>query len=355
MKEKLLPLCLAITLLFTGCMKAGTDSEQSWSEPAASTFNPIPAPLPDPYQNPLTGEGCKEYLSQSRPVAIMINNLKKALPQTGISSADIIYEVPAEGGITRLLAVFQSIDGVGDIGTVRSARDYYVSLAAGLDAIYMHAGGSPGAYSAIKNWGVTALDCVNGPYEGTLYWRDAQRRKDAGYEHSVLTSGEKIAALFPTYNLRLTHPSGYSAPFSFTEEVSMTQSAPATKISVTFSSYKTGVFDYDSEAGLYLVSQHGNPHMDIGADKQLAMKNVLILKTDISVIDSEGRLSVKLVGSGNGQFACNGEITDIKWQKSSDTGAMTFTKADGTALDLGIGKSYICIIGTGSTYGVTIE
>lgn len=61
----------------------------------------------------------------------MLHNLKEALPQLGQSSADIIYEVPAEGGITRMLGVYQSLDGVGTIGSIRSARPYYLELALG--------------------------------------------------------------------------------------------------------------------------------------------------------------------------------------------------------------------------------
>ena len=61
--------------------------------------------------------------------------------------------------------------------------------------VYLHAGGSPQAYSFIKEWGVTAMDCVNGPYEGTLFWRDKTRKANAGLEHSVMASGEKITQL----------------------------------------------------------------------------------------------------------------------------------------------------------------
>ena len=66
----------------------------------------------------------------------MFNNLKAAQPQLGISRADIIYEVPAEGGITRMLGVFQNISGAGVLGSIRSARPYYIELALGLDALY---------------------------------------------------------------------------------------------------------------------------------------------------------------------------------------------------------------------------
>ena len=94
----------------------------------------------------------------------MFNNLKKALPQIGVGRADVIYEIVAEGGITRMMGVFQDLEGVGELGSVRSARDYYVNLALGHDAIYIHAGGSPQAYEAFNSWGVTHIDFVNGPY-----------------------------------------------------------------------------------------------------------------------------------------------------------------------------------------------
>ena len=69
-----------------------------------------------------------------------LNNLKKAQPQLGNAQADIIYEVPAEGGITRMLAVYQTLDGIGTLGSIRSSRPYYIELALGHDALYVHAG-----------------------------------------------------------------------------------------------------------------------------------------------------------------------------------------------------------------------
>ncbi len=155
----------------------------------------------------------KEWVNR-RPVAIMLNNLKEALPQLGQSQADVIYEVPAEGGITRMLAVYQSLDGVGKIGSIRSARPYYLELALGHDAIYIHAGGSEDAYAKIRQWGVTALDGVNGPYmsnseNGNLMWRDPERRKSYSLEHTVVTTGTSIIERLPTYGLRLEHEDGY--------------------------------------------------------------------------------------------------------------------------------------------------
>jgi len=284
---------------------------------------------------------------------VMVNNHKDAQPQLGISQADIIFEVPAEGGITRMMAVFQDVTDVGNIGTVRSARDYYVSLAYGMDAIYLHAGGSPKAYEVIKSWGIPALDCVNGPYEGTLYWRDAARRKSAGLEHSVLTSGSKIQELFPTYNLRLEHKEGYSYPMSFSQDAAPATGMPASTITVKYSNYKTGVFRYDEETDLYSVEQYGGPHVDGNTGEQLAVKNVLILSTDISQIkgDTAGRLSVRTTGTGSGKFACGGKVENITWAKDSNSSPLRFFTTDGQELQFGIGTTYINIIGGTASYG----
>ena len=327
------------------------------SEPAVSVIAPEPELPPEPvfpYTNPLTGEGCETDLGKNRPFAIMINNHKSAQPQAGIASADIIYEIPAEGGITRMMGVFQDVSGVGEIGTVRSARDYYVSLALGMDALYLHAGGSPQAYSFIKNWGIPAFDCVNGPYEGTLYWRDAGRRKSAGLEHSVLTSSEKIQTLFPTYGYRLEHKDGYTYPMSFAEDATPVEGQKADTITIKYSNYKTGIFRYNGETGLYYVEQYGKPHTDANTGEQLAVKNVLILKTDISHIkgDNAGRLSVRTTGTGTGQFICGGKMETITWSKPDHNQPMTFTNAAGEELTFGIGTTYINIIGGSASYTV---
>ena len=358
----LVPLALVIVLL-SACgpkTEGGGSSSMDASEPAVSVIAPQPDPEPEPellpYTNPLTGEGCATDIGRDRPVAVMINNLKKALPQLGVSQADIIYECPAEGGITRMLAVFQSVEGVGNIGSVRSAREYYVSLAAGLDAIFLHAGGSDGAYIAIKRWGVTALDCVNGPYEGSLFWRDADRKKNAGLEHSVLTSGETIEKLFPTYSrLRRQHEEGYTAPFRFTEDGTPDSGAPASKLTVRYSDYKTGEFEYDSDSGLYQISQYGKPYIDGNNNQKVGVRNVLVLYTDVSNIpgDTAGRLDVRLKGTGSGLFLCGGQCLEIVWSKDDNTAPMTFQTADGKALELGVGKTYINIVG--ENYKVTVE
>lgn len=355
-------LALALLLVFglTACGSSGGESSGSMPDQSSiSAFEPEPEPEPEPvlpYTNPLTGEGCAQDVGQNRPVAVMLNNLKKALPQLGVSQADIIYEAPAEGGITRMLGVFQSVDGVGDIGSVRSARDYYVSLAYGHDAIFLHAGGSPGAYQAIKSWGVTALDCVNGPYEGSLFWRDVNRKKTMGWEHSVLTSGAKIQELLPTYSrLTLTHREGYTEPLTFLAQGETAIGQPAQSVSVTFSHYKTGVFTYDPDTGLYRVEEYGAPYIDGNNGQQVAVKNVLVLYTDVSSLqgDDKGRQSVRTTGTGSGLLFCDGTVQELTWSKAKHGTPLSYTAADGRPLRLGVGKSYVNLVGGPSAVTVS--
>ena len=82
-------------------------SESSAEDVTESETEAVTDPEISPYRNPLTGElGYAESAVGKRPVAVMVNNLKGALPQYGIAEADIIYELPVEGGITRLMAVY---------------------------------------------------------------------------------------------------------------------------------------------------------------------------------------------------------------------------------------------------------
>ena len=361
LKKRLLSAALAAALLLTltacGKKEEPAQSAASGSDASASTSAETPdppqeEPVPEPelpYRNPLTGEGVAQDISGDRPVAIMLNNLKKALPQLGVSQADIIYEMPAEGGITRMMAVFQSLDGVGDLGSVRSARDYYVSLAYGMDAIFVHAGGSPQAYEVFKSWNYTHLDGVNGSFESGLFWRDQQRKKSMGLEHSLLTSGAKLQELLPTYTkrVRLTHKEGFTEPLHFLDKGAQAQGSPCTGVSVTFSNYKTGVFTYDKDTGLYTVEEYGQPYVDGNNSQQVAVKNVLVLYTDVSDVkgDDKGRKSVRTTGEGTGVLVCDGTVQDIKWAKKDHSSPMTYTAADGSPLKLGVGKSYINIVG----------
>lgn len=351
MKRRLLPLVLALALALTACGPTEEPTPSESPTPSAApvptaTVTPEPTAVPDEKVNPLTGLPLTgEATNRQRPVAVMLNNIRKALPQQGNSQADILYECLAEGGITRMLGVYQSMEGVGEVGSVRSSRPYYLELALGLDAIYLHAGGSEAAYENIRKWNVTALDCVRSTAYSAIFWRDQERRQKNGYEHSVLTSGDAILENFPNYSFRKEHEEGYSLPYTYAEDGTPAGGESALTIRVPFSTVKTGVFKYDEESKKYLVEEYNAPLVDGNNGQQVAVTNVIVIRTSCKAIDDYGRMRVDLSGyDGEGWFACGGKIVPITWAKADLNSPITYALEDGSPVVFGQGNSYVNII-----------
>ena len=346
---------IALLLLLPACHTAGDGplptAAPAPSAPAQPTPTPEPTPEPTPqFTNPLTGLPTDADLSGEKPVAIMLNNLKQALPQQGNGQADIIYEVLAEGGITRMLALYQDPAQAGLIGSVRSARLYFWQLAQGHDAVYIHAGGSPEFYTAKQNQGAVTVDGVNGVYSyagNGMFWRDRERIPGQYYafEHSLLTSGEAITTILAEDGLLGPHREGYAYEMTFLPDGTPAGGQAASVITVPFSNYKTGVFRYDGDVGLYLVEEYGQPYIDGNDGSQVGVTNLLVLQAPSTVVDNAGRLEVDLSG-GDGWYACGGKLIPITWTKGSAAEQLRYFTQDGQPLSLGAGKSYVCIIPT---------
>lgn len=299
-------------------------------------------------RNPLTGLPTETDITQNRPLAIMINNHNASLPQVGISQADIIYEIMVEG-VTRMLAVFQDVSNAGVIGSVRSARPYYIDIAQGYDAIFVFAGASEQAYSILSSRNITRLDGVHGRQSQLIFYRDPNRASMA-FEHRLVTSGERLTENLPDFGFRLEHEQGFEYALSFAEDGTPDGGEPAQEITVNFSSGKSTTFTYDPNDGLYYLRQtigrNSGPYKDGSDDSQLAVTNVLILQTSISLIpgDRYNRLRVTTTGTGSGYFVCGGQYIDINWSKENEASQFIYTLNDGSELVLGQGKTYICIV-----------
>src|SRR3990167_11294543 len=74
-----------------------------------------------PLNGQLYGKSSKSKWDKRRPLGIMVENSTEARPQSGLSSADIVYEAVAEGGITRFLAIYYCEDA-SYVGPVRLTR-----------------------------------------------------------------------------------------------------------------------------------------------------------------------------------------------------------------------------------------
>jgi len=339
---------VSLLLFFAACGGAEVEEEPTQTPEATSTPGPIePSDPPEPselegYRNPLTGEPTVADISGMRPWAVVYNNIRVALPQNGIGQADMIYEMPVEGGITRIVALFQNIEGVGEFGPVRSARHYFTDIVLAHDAIFVNAGGSQQAYDAIRIRGVDNIDGVAG--SGREFYRDQERSRRAGLEHSMMTTDELLLAHIDSYGYRREHNSGFQTGLAFREDGTPGDGQSAYTVSVRFSNVKTGVFDFDAATGLYRVSQYGEPHIDGVTEEQLTVANVLVLLANFWVIDDVGRLDVDFDRGGEGYFISGGQAVPIRWSKGGHDAPFIYTLADGSPIELGVGRSYVNIV-----------
>lgn len=350
-------LCLILLLtLLVGCGKKEPVSLDGPEKPVSQPVETEPVPEPEPIRNPLTGEVLQEDISAQRPYAVILNNISVALPQFGVSQADIIYEVVAEGGVTRMLGVFQDVRKLGSIGSIRSARPYYIDLAQGHDAVFVHAGGSPQAYTDLRNKGIDHVDGVNGNTP-SLFFRDKDRIRSAGYEHSMFTTGELLTEVCGSIDsIRKTHADGWKYGQAFSEDAVPT-GADAPLVRAYFPGGKKTSFEYDTETKLYKVYEYGAPYVDGADGKQVGVTNVLCLFTDVSHIsgDNKGRMAVRTTGSGTGIFACGGKSAEIKWERATVNDPFVYTNADGSPLTLGVGHSFVCVLGSDSKVTLTAD
>ena len=308
------------------------------------TPTPTPEPTEPPYRDFFTGEGLAEQ-DYTRPFAVMINNINVAQPQCGIGNADIIYEVLAEGGITRMMAIFSDVKDAGVIGSMRSIRTYYVDIAMAYKAVAVHAGYSQQAIQRIRDYGVNNICGVTGSYASTTFYRDSSRMQ-YGFEHSLFTTGEKLYDCAEKLGYPLTVDKDYNNGLKFTEDAVPENGESAQSIEVDYSGYKSTKFTYHEDTGLYTAFQHGNDYYDGDTGDKVTFKNVIVISADTKVIDSYGRLDVNLTGTGTGYFANGGKYIEISWSRADLESPFEYTLADGSPLEIGVGTSYIGVIAT---------
>lgn len=327
----LLLLCLCLCLA-AGCSK-GQDrlSVDKGEEP-----NPVSETPAVTYKNPLTGlSGISSDKADDRPIAIMINNLSTAQPvQTGLSKADIVYETEVEGGITRLMAVFQDVTAAEKIGSIRSARYPYVDLALGHNAIYLHRG-QDDKYCGPHLKDIDNIDINENNYAVRL-------KNGLAKEHTLYTYGQKLWSGLVSDGHKTER--GSSEPWvKFADEESpVTLENTANSVSVSFStSYKT-VLKYDSAAGTYTRYFGSTVRKDYFTGETENFKNVFVLLTTIKNYSDGYHRQVSLE-AGDGYYCVNGTYTPIKWSKGSAKNSFKFTLSDGSELTVNPGNSWVCI------------
>lgn len=287
--------------------------------------------------------------SKSRPIAVMINNNHQAWPHAGLQDSYINYEIIAEGGISRIMAVFKDQD-TAKIGSVRSARPYYLDYALENDAIYVHYGWSDDAKKDINTLGV---DNINGLTASSVFWRDTTLKKAS--EHTAFTSMEKIKEYAKDNGYMRDTNKDLLLNYSVDEiNINKKEDAQkADKIYIKYSYYTDTTYEYDEENKVYKRSMSGTAHVDAITGNQYTAKNIIIIPMKNYSYDSYGRQKLENIGSGEGYFITNGYAVPITWEKESRTKQTVYRYKNGKEIKVNDGNTWIQIQPEGET--LTIE
>lgn len=288
--------------------------------------------------------------TKSRPYAVMINNIGVARPlQSGLQDAYIMYEMIVEGGLTRYMALFLD-QSTERIGSIRSARHYYLDYALENDAIYVHHGKSPQASEDFSKLGVDRIEVDN----TKTGWRDKTLKVSS--EHTLFTSIEKLNSGLGSKrterknNLLLK----YSA-----DSLDLTKyegQTTANNVSIKYSNAVTSSYKYDPETKVYLRSVNGKEHTDYVTKKQYTFKNIITYQVKNYTLDdpeNKGRQGLENIGSGTGYYISEGIAVPITWEKKSRKSQTIYKYQNGEELVVNDGNTFIQIQPKGQT--LTIE
>lgn len=338
MLKKLVPLflCLCLTISFVGCGKKTEDLSVDKGDEPSAPVEVESEPEPVMGTNPLTGLEIAPEKADNRPVAIMVNNISVAQPvQTGLNKADIIYETEVEGGITRLMAVFQDFASVEKIGTIRSARYVYIDLALGHNAIYIHHG-------ADMNYAYPYMIKNTDRYEVHENNGGVRISNGKAREHTLYAYGDKVWKNIKESDRKIKNTKSGTWQTFASQDAPVTFEKTATSVSVPFSgSYKT-TFKYDEASGRYVRYFNGTERKDYVTGESVTVKNVFVLNTPMSHYPIAKYRKISLE-SGSGYYFVNGTYTKITWSKGAGSDSFVFKDKDGNPLTVNPGNSWVCI------------
>lgn len=287
--------------------------------------------------------------SKSRPYAIMINNVEGARRlQSGLQDAYMVYELMVEGGITRYLALF--LDQTTErIGSIRSARHYYLDYALENDAIYVHHGYSPQAREDWSKLGVDRIE-VN---ESTTGWRDKSASKT--YEFTLFTNIEKLGKGIGSKRTERNKDLLLNYSVDNIDISQMEGAIPANKVDIKYSSNTTTNYKYDTDNNIYLRSVNNKSQNDYVTGKQLTVKNIIVYKVKYSNIqgDDKGRQTIDNVGNGTGYYISNGYAVPITWKKDSRSSATIYKYNNGKEIQVNDGNTFIQIMPDNQTLAIS--
>jgi len=284
--------------------------------------------------------------ANARPIAVMIDNDKRANPHYGLSEADVVYEMinsTKNNRVTRLMAIYKDYNSVSRIGNIRSTRPTNIMIAAEYDAVLIHDGGP---FYNNTYFSLTGLNHLSGGFSRIS---NGKSREFTEYcvagEAAKRISKAKISSSYTAYQ---------GQHFTFGTNA-LTGGASATSISVPFPHNSTA-FKYNATTNTYDFYELGSVVKDADDKETVTFTNVILQDCSFSSLDSNGYLVYNCIAQGwPGYYISNGKAIPITWTKSSQSGLTKYYTLDGAELVVNPGKTYIALVPDDSWTSVGIN
>ncbi len=311
-----------------------------------ATASPTPTAEPSPVLviSPLDGLLVSPELAARHPIAVMVDDLGPARPQSGFSGASVVWQAPAEGGIPRYMMVFGSGTPAA-VGPVRSARHYFIAWAAEWRAAYVHAGGSPQALQTLRAQGYGQL-VYNADqfFNGSSFWRIAERASP----HNLYTDDAHLQAL--ANKIGATEPPK-GPVWKFGPDARLARRPVGGRIEVVYPA-NTIRYTYDRLTNTYPRSvSREKEQIDAATGKRVAPKNVVIMFMSFAPLNdgsTKHRLEADVVGKGTAWIATNGRTIKGTWRKNSLTAPTQFFDKAGKPVTLTAGQTFVQVVPIGT-------
>lgn len=305
----------------------------------------------------------KEIWEKRRPLAVMIENHLECRPQSGLSKADIVYEVVAEGGITRFLAIYLCDAAAFDalLGPIRSARTYFLDWVMEYDAAYVHVGGAAcdasvdpraRALCQIKDYGIRDIDQMGRYGSYPYFWRDYDKLgHPVATEHTMHSTTEKLWEVAEKAGYLAEDEDGVNWQDEFKNwqfKDDEEEKGEIEKIEFDFwEGYKDFhvVWRYDQEKNDYWRQNGGEDHLDFNDQQLLRAKVVIVQKMkETGSVDGHKHLLYQTTGTGEALIFQDGQVAPGKWTKKTKASRTIFSDQQGREIKLNRGKIWLEVL-----------
>lgn len=326
---------LVLAMVLFGCRPSQTiedpDDEVVVEDPVEE---PVEEPVTEVFRSVFNGSSVEEGIKY-KAVAVMIENSSAARPQSGISLADIVYEIAVDGWqISRFLAIFQS-QMPSKVGPNRSARIPFVQIQLEWMLPFAHYGaaetGLGNAYSIIRNtkWPIR-FDGVSG-LNDQYFSRDLSRYAPHNAYFDAKSSLAKIPEL------------SFERRFLFDDDPSV-GTTMANAIQLDYSSINKIKYSFDPISKKYLRYINDQPMMDDYNNEQVSVTNIILLYAPHTAVEKYDYVLVNFISTGKAEFFVNGQYIEGKWVKSSEKAITQYFDLVGNEIRFLPGNTWVQVV-----------